>query len=169
MLFACAPRLRLLFVLPLSWQCHQPTNRFRTFTPTHFRGAHGVILVYDITDAVSFRNLRQWLQDCDQYVGNAPLNKLLVGNKCDLPEKRAVEFGTAKKFAETLGVPFVETSAKDSTNVVQAFTQMVTDILERVKNEQQAAAAGGTTQDTVVVGTTASNKQESTHSSACPC
>merc|ERR1712184_173420 len=59
---------------------------------------------------------------------------LLVGNKCDLTTKKVVDFNTAKEFADGLGIPFLETSAKNSTNVEDAFTTMATEIQKRVSS-----------------------------------
>ena len=61
------------------------------------------------------------------------VNKLLVGNKSDLTTKRAVSFDQAKEFADSLGIEFVETSAKNSTNVEKAFMMMAQQIKMRYK------------------------------------
>ncbi|KAH3705931.1 Ras family protein [Pelomyxa schiedti] len=106
-------------------------ERFRTITSSYYRGAHGIIIVYDITDAVSFNNVRQWLQEIERYACDN-VNKLMVGNKADLTTKRAVEFSTAKEFSDGLGITFLETSAKNSTNVEQAFFKMAAEIKSRI-------------------------------------
>ena len=62
--------------------------------------------------------MKQWLQEIDRYACEN-VNKLLVGNKCDLTAKRAVETQAAQDYAGQLGIPFLETSAKSSTNVEQ--------------------------------------------------
>ena len=86
-------------------------ERFRTITSSYYRGAHGIIVVYDVTDIVPFSNVKQWLHEIDRYAcENA--NKLLVGNKSDLTTKRAVTTEQAKEFADSLGIEFLETSAK---------------------------------------------------------
>jgi Ras-related protein Rab-1A len=69
------------------------------------------------------------------------VNKLLVGNKSDLTSKRAVSFDQAKEFADSLGIEFIETSAKNSTNVEKAFMMMASQIKARYKS-QPAAGAG---------------------------
>lgn len=91
-------------------------ERFRTITSSYYRGAHGIIIVYDITDRESFDNVKQWLNEIDRYACEN-VNKLLVGNKCDLESKRQVDFEEAKAFADERGIPFLETSAKNATNV----------------------------------------------------
>eukprot|EP00012_Vannella_robusta_P002365 CAMPEP_0206190732 /NCGR_PEP_ID=MMETSP0166-20121206/4916_1 /ASSEMBLY_ACC=CAM_ASM_000260 /TAXON_ID=95228 /ORGANISM="Vannella robusta, Strain DIVA3 518/3/11/1/6" /LENGTH=203 /DNA_ID=CAMNT_0053606849 /DNA_START=1415 /DNA_END=2026 /DNA_ORIENTATION=- len=108
-------------------------ERFRTITSSYYRGAHGIIVVYDVTDQASFCNVKQWLQEIDRYACEN-VNKLLVGNKCDLTTKKVVDYNTAKEFADGLGIPFLETSAKNSTNVEDAFVTMATEIQKRVAN-----------------------------------
>jgi len=114
-------------------------ERFRTITSSYYRGAHGIIVVYDITDQDSFNNVKQWLQEIDRYASES-VNKLLVGNKCDLTPKRAVETNVAKEYADQLSIPFLETSAKNSTNVEQAFITMATEIKNRMGPLQQTGA-----------------------------
>ena len=109
-------------------------ERFRTITSSYYRGAHGIIVVFDVTDAESFDNVKQWLNEIDRYA-NESVNKLLVGNKTDLVGKRVVEYETAKAFADEIGVPYIETSAKNATNVEQAFMTMAGEIKNRMARE----------------------------------
>jgi len=105
-------------------------ERFRTITSSYYRGAHGVILVYDVTDQVSFNNARQWLTEIERYAcGNVV--KLLVGNKSDLASKRVVSTGTGKEFADQFQLPFIEASAKDGSNVKQAFMTLVKEVYDK--------------------------------------
>ncbi|GFY84418.1 similar to RAS 5 [Actinidia rufa] len=92
------------------------------------------IIVYDVTDQESFNNVKQWLNEIDRYASEN-VNKLLVGNKCDLIDNRAVSYDTAKEFADGIGIPFMETSAKDATNVEQAFMAMAADIKNRMASQ----------------------------------
>lgn len=86
--------------------------------------------VYDITDRESFDNVKQWLNEIDRYACEN-VNKLLVGNKSDLDSKRQVDTDEAKAFADERGIPFLETSAKSSTNVEKAFLTMAGEIKVR--------------------------------------
>lgn len=139
-------------------------ERFRTITSSYYRGAHGIIVVYDVTDMESFNNVKQWLHEIDRYACDN-VNKLLVGNKCDLTSKKVVEYQTAKEFAEQLGqyicakcylqlvdtfigntgIPFLETSAKSATNVEQAFLTMAAEIKNRMGPSTAASGPGGQT------------------------
>ena len=109
-------------------------ERFRTITSSYYRGAHGIIVVFDVTDQESFNNVKQWLNEIDRYA-NESVNKLLVGNKCDLEDKRVVEESTARAFAEEIGIPYIETSAKNATNVEEAFMTMAAEIKNRMAKE----------------------------------
>lgn len=84
-------------------------------------------MVYDVTDQDSFTNVKQWLQEIDRYASES-VQKLLVGNKSDLTQKKVVDYGAAREFADSLGIPLLETSAKSSTNVEQAFLTMAKKI-----------------------------------------
>ncbi|KAI9661405.1 MAG: hypothetical protein M1831_003138 [Alyxoria varia] len=106
-------------------------ERFRTITSSYYRGAHGICVVYDVTDMDSFNNVKQWLQEIDRYATEG-VNKLLVGNKSDMTDKKVVEYTQAKEFADSLGIPFLETSAKNASNVEQAFLTMARQIKERM-------------------------------------
>ncbi|KAJ8433972.1 hypothetical protein Cgig2_033770 [Carnegiea gigantea] len=87
-------------------------------------------IVYDVTEMESFNNVKQWLNEIDRYA-NDSVCKLLVGNKCDLVENKVVDTQTAKAFADELGIPFLETSAKDAINVEQAFLTMASEIKKK--------------------------------------
>ena len=102
-------------------------ERFRTITSSYYRGTHGIIVVFDVTDQESFDNVKQWLHEIDRYA-SANVKKLLVGNKCDLASKRAVPTEQAAAFAESLGVEYLETSAKSALNVEKAFTAIAREV-----------------------------------------
>ncbi|RLN92169.1 hypothetical protein BBJ28_00013318 [Nothophytophthora sp. Chile5] len=116
-------------------------ERFRTITSSYYRGAHGIIVVYDVTDQESFNNVKQWLHEIDRYACEN-VNKLLVGNKSDLTAKRVVSTDAAKEFAESLGIEFLETSAKNAANVEKAFMMMAAQIKKRMANAPVAPKAG---------------------------
>jgi len=119
-------------------------ERFRTITSSYYRGAHGIIVVYDVTDNDTFTNVKQWLQEIDRYASEG-VNKLLVGNKSDLTSKKVVEYTVAKEFADQLSIPFLETSAKNATNVEQAFLTMAKQIKDRMGSTSTPAGGAGKT------------------------
>ncbi|RCH90090.1 GTP-binding protein of the rab, partial [Rhizopus stolonifer] len=124
-------------------------ERFRTITSSYYRGAHGIIVVYDVTDEDSFQHVKQWLQEIDRYAAEG-VNKLLVGNKSDLSNK-SVSTEQAQEFAESIKIPLLETSAKDATNVEQAFLTMAKQIKDRMGTTMQTQS-----KSTVKVGQGAS-------------
>lgn len=109
-------------------------ERFRTITSSYYRGAHGIIIVYDVTDQESFDNVKQWLQEIDRHACDE-VSKFLVGNKSDLTTKRVVTYEMAKEFADSVEMEFLETSAKNSTNVEKAFMVMASQIKQRMANQ----------------------------------
>ncbi|KAJ8900316.1 hypothetical protein K2173_024956 [Erythroxylum novogranatense] len=115
-------------------------ERFRTITSSYYRGAHGIIIVYDVTDQESFNNVKQWLSEIDRYASEN-VNKLLVGNKSDLTANKVVSYEAGKAFADEIGIPFMETSAKDSTNVEQAFMAMASAIKDRMASQPSLNSA----------------------------
>jgi Ras-related protein Rab-18 len=106
-------------------------ERFRTLTSSYYRGAHGVVLVYDVTRTDTFENLQQWLREVQLYSPNngESVVKLLVGNKIDLPDK-VVERDTAETWARTQGMLFLEASAKTKLGIRQCFMEVVQKILD---------------------------------------
>ncbi|CAM4819209.1 unnamed protein product [Rotaria magnacalcarata] len=110
-------------------------ERFRTITATYYRGAQGIIIVFDLTNLESFDNIKKWLTEIERN-GNEDAKKLLVGNKCDLAAKRVVDYAKAKKFADSLHISYIETSAKGSSNVEPIFQTLITEIPS--KNESHA-------------------------------
>jgi len=111
-------------------------ERFKTITSSYYKGAHGIILVYDITDKQSFKDVENWLAEVEKHA-NENVNKLLVGNKSDLEQNRQVSYDEGKAFADSLGIRFLETSAKNSSNVENAFFTMANEIKAKVQPKDQ--------------------------------
>ncbi|XP_074794479.1 ras-related protein Rab-13 isoform X1 [Natator depressus] len=103
-------------------------ERFKTITTAYYRGAMGIILVYDITDEKSFENIQNWMKSIKENA-SAGVERLLLGNKCDMETKRKVQRERAEKLAKEHGIRFFETSAKSSVNVEEAFNTLAQDIL----------------------------------------
>jgi Ras-related protein Rab-8A len=83
----------------------------------------GILLVYDVTDERSFNNIRNWIRNTELYATEG-VDRILVGNKCDVAEKRAVPRERAEALAAEFGLKFVETSAKANMNVDEAFLSL---------------------------------------------
>ena len=105
-------------------------ERFRTITSSYYRGANGIIVVYDITDKESFENIKQWLQEIERYASDSVI-ALLIGNKSDLKENRQVSRHTAQEFSQYNNMDFLETSAKENKNVGNFFVRIAQKILEK--------------------------------------
>ena len=115
-------------------------ERFRTITKTYYKGAHGIILTYDVTDQNSFKNIRNWIK---QIEANAQTNvcKVLVGNKCDKPDRTVTE-EEGKKLAEDFKMSFFETSAKTNQNVNEVFEFLTKEILKTNEGQPQNGSGG---------------------------
>eukprot|EP00920_Eleutheroschizon_duboscqi_P037969 GHVT01090874.1.p1 GENE.GHVT01090874.1~~GHVT01090874.1.p1 ORF type:complete len:249 (+),score=58.41 GHVT01090874.1:291-1037(+) len=95
-------------------------ERFRTITPAYFRSAMGIILVYDVSNAMTFRNVARWMRDVEEFAG-AEVERVIVGNKADLDKQRQVAYEDGVQLAAEYAIPFVETSAKLNANVDLVF------------------------------------------------
>jgi len=102
-------------------------ERFRTITTSYYRGAHGIMLVYDITDRDSFDNIAHWINEINRYAKPA-VTIMLVGNKCDLESKRQVDYEEALEFAKKSNLLFEECSAKANINIEKLFIKLATAV-----------------------------------------
>jgi Ras-related protein Rab-1A len=100
-------------------------ERFRTITKSYYRGSNGIVVVYDVADRESFEQVQHWMDEIQNHA-SPEVCRLLVGNKCDLADKRAVKTEEGAALARVYGIPFLETSAKDSLNVEDMFIRMAT-------------------------------------------
>ena len=108
-------------------------ERFRTITSSYYRGAQGVMIVYDVTSDRSFSNVKQWLSEIHRFAGEN-IEKVLVGNKSDQTSRKEVDYDTGKTLAEDLGIMFTETSAKNGNNIKQLFLSLASQILKNKQN-----------------------------------
>ncbi|EGB07234.1 GTPase [Aureococcus anophagefferens] len=113
-------------------------EQFRTITRSYFRGAQGIVLVYDITDRGTFNSVRSWMAQINEHA-DGQVNKILVGNKCDNSSARKVSADEGRKLADEYGVRFIETSAKQNVNVTEAFRAIAQQVTSRIPSR----AAGG--------------------------
>ena len=102
-------------------------DRFRAITKNYYKGANGIILIYDITDTKTFEGVKNWIEQIRDEVTREVLI-YLVGNKIDKKEERKVSSEEGKKLADSYGVPFYESSAKTGENVDVVFYNLIKDI-----------------------------------------
>ncbi|RVW65923.1 Ras-related protein RABE1c [Vitis vinifera] len=146
-------------------------ERFRTITTAYYRGAMGILLVYDVTDESSFNNIRNWIRNIEQHASDN-VNKILVGNKADMDEsKRAVPTSKGQALADeyasnSLKLSCVRQSAKTNLNVEEVFFSIARDIKQRladtdsraeptairINQPDQAAGVGQTAQKSACCG-----------------
>jgi len=114
-------------------------ERFHTITTSYYRGAMGIMLVYDITNAKSFDNIAKWLRNIDEHASEDVV-KMLLGNKCDMTDRRVVSKERGETIAIDHQIRFLETSAKSNINIDKAFYDLAEAILDKMPSQH---ASGG--------------------------
>ncbi|KAK4775410.1 hypothetical protein SAY87_023371 [Trapa incisa] len=109
-------------------------ERYRAITSAYYRGAVGALLVYDITRQITFDNVERWLKELRGHT-DTNIVIMLVGNKADLRHLRAVSTEDARSFAERENIFFMETSALESLNVENSFTEVLSQIYHIVSRK----------------------------------
>ena len=123
-------------------------ERFRTITTAYYRGAMGIMLVYDIANEKSFENIRNWMRNIDEH-STADVRRMIVGNKCDMDEKRQVSRDRGESVSHSScasqrplqlaiehACKFIEASAKANVNVEHAFVTLARDIMLKTERDQ---------------------------------
>jgi len=111
-------------------------ERFKNIQASYYKGANGILVVYDITNKESFENLSSWLIEIEKN-GNKNVYKFLIGNKNDLEDQRVITKEQGDEFASINGMDFFETSAKTAYQVQEAFEQLTRDIIKIVSKDKQ--------------------------------
>jgi Ras-related protein Rab-18 len=129
-------------------------EKFRSLTASYYRGTHGIVVVFDVSDRQSFENVDTWLSEAQLYAVKCDPVILLIGNKIDKPE-RAVTKKEATDYARDKGMVYIETSAKTKVGIQQTFEELVQKILDKGNYAPEAKS------NTVQPGYESNNTQES--------
>ncbi|XP_005176344.1 ras-related protein Rab-21 [Musca domestica] len=117
-------------------------ERFHALGPIYYRGSHGAILVYDITDQDSFQKVKNWVKELKRMLGSEII-LTIAGNKIDLEEQRTVQEDDAVAYAESVGAHYFETSAKTNENIDELFMELTRLMVQHAQqnNQKQRASA----------------------------
>jgi small GTP-binding protein len=130
-------------------------ERFNSLTRSYYRNTDAFIICYDISSNKSFENAQFWLKELDKYV-DRPIIKILVGTKNDLEELRKVNYQDGKKYADSLKIDFMETSAKNNSNIRDLFynlsVQLVNSSDEKIQEQRQERYKSFTRHGTTTYG-----------------
>ncbi len=126
-------------------------ERFRTITHTFYKQAQGVLLVFDVTDRMSYENLHSWITSIHEHA-DEKIIKYLVANKIDLTEERKVAKEEGQKMAQQYGMKYFETSAKANINVTECIESLAKEVYEKFAAKEESK---------VVIGSAAKAPQES--------
>ena len=108
-------------------------ERFRTIAKSYYKGAHGIILIYDVTNRKTYDNIKKWLNQIRDEASNR-ISIILVANKIDCEDTRQVTKEEGETLAKASNLPIFEASAKDSINVNESFQFLIEKINENVSN-----------------------------------
>jgi small GTP-binding protein len=102
-------------------------DRFRAITKNYYKGAHGIILLYDVTNINSFNNIKNWISQIKEN-STEKVKICLVGNKCDMTGMRKIQYEDGEKLAQEHDLKFIESSAKNNINVEETFKYLIDEI-----------------------------------------
>jgi len=139
-------------------------ERFRTITTSYYRSSDAIMLVFDVSDETSFRNLGAWLQDVRLYARDK-VSIMLLANKADLVDKRVIDFKAAKEFADANNLMYMETSAKADINVDKSFNKLATVAYQ----QKQQIASTQQKQAVNLTQSTPQQKQQPPTNNFCQC
>ncbi|KAF7996600.1 hypothetical protein HCN44_002246 [Aphidius gifuensis] len=119
---------------------------FHTITTSYYRGAMGIMLVYDITNEKTFENIVKWLRNIDEHA-NEDVEKMILGNKSDMEDRRVVSTEKGESIAREHGIRFMETSAKANINIDRSFSELAEAILDKTHGKEPQDAPDRVTVD----------------------
>ena len=112
------------------------TENYRSLTRQYYRGADGAIVIFDLTDQSSFNDLKKWIKDIKNY-GEKDIQIIVVGNKLDLFNQRKVTQSQANNFCNENKYKYIESSAKDGTNLLKIFEELTFDLTTKHQQKIQ--------------------------------
>ena len=109
-------------------------ERYRSITSAYYKGAHGALVVYDITRKSSFDSVEKWLSDLKNN-GEEKMVIMAIGNKCDMVNERVISTEDGEAKAQRNNIAFLETSALNATNVAKAFDELIQKLYVAFKKD----------------------------------
>ena len=132
-------------------------ERYKSITKTYYKGAKGALIVYDITNKESFKNVDKWINDLKES-GDDDVSILIVGNKCDLEASREVTTDEVKKKAELYKMDYCETSALKGENIDNAFRTLIKIVVEKNEKKKNEEDKYGNKSNVISTGVTLETK-----------
>ena len=120
-------------------------EQYKALTKNFYKNSDGVIIVYDVTNKSTFEKVQEWVQSIDEYTDSEKnIQKVLVGNKIDLPRQVTTEEG--KKLSDMYNIPFYEASAKDNIGIEDFMKKIIGEVLENLSSQKKGVGLdiGGT-------------------------
>ena len=114
-------------------------EKFKAIAKNFYRGAHGVLLVYDICEKNSFLDVKSWIEQIIENSDNDDIVMILCGNKCDNEKERKISKEEGENLAKSYGIPFFECSAKNNININEIFNTMGQKIYTKIGNRQSSS------------------------------
>ena len=109
-------------------------ERFRTIAKSYYKGAHGIVLIYDVTNRKSYDNIRKWLVQIKNEAASK-ISIVLVANKIDCEDElRQVKKDEGEDLAKNNNLTIFEASAKDNINVEESFKYIIEEINKNLSN-----------------------------------
>jgi len=107
-------------------------ERYHNITSQIYKGADGIILVFDVNEEISFTKIKDWIEQIKSNVSQEEISLILLGNKCDI-EERAISKEQGQEMANSLNVNYYETSALNGTGINEAFEGLTKEIMKKKK------------------------------------
>ena len=110
-------------------------ERYRSIVQNYYKGADGIILMYDITNKNSFESIEQWINNIKESSNYENIGLVVVGNKCDLENNRVVKKEEKELLEKKIEMKIIEASAKLDINVKESFNLLIDKMIEKKSNK----------------------------------